>query len=77
MAGRIVVPASVAEPYSYYRNNVAKLPEIFDGLVRLGKPRVLSSSSASVYAHVEGFEVSEDSPLEPPSPYARTKHMTE
>jgi UDP-glucose 4-epimerase len=77
MAARIVVPESVAEPYSYYRDNVAKSLEMFHELVRLGKPRVLFSSSASVYAQVEGFEVTEDSPLDPPSPYARTKQMME
>jgi UDP-glucose 4-epimerase len=77
MAARIVVPESVEEPYEYYRDNVAKSLELFDQLVSLGKPRVLFSSSASLYAMVEGFEVDEDSPLEPPSPYARTKRVME
>ncbi len=77
MAARIVVPESVAQPYLYYRDNVAKSLELFDELVRLGKPRVLFSSSASVYAAAEDFEVREESPLDPPSPYARTKHMME
>ena len=43
----------------------------------LGKPRVVFSSSASLYATVDGFEVTEESPLDPPSPYARTKQMIE
>ena len=60
MAARIVVPESVVEPYAYYRDNVAKSLEMFDELVRLGRPRVLFSSSASVYAQVEGFEVDEE-----------------
>jgi UDP-glucose 4-epimerase len=77
MAARIVVPESVAQPYLYYRDNVAKSLELFDELVRLGKPRVLFSSSASVYAAGEDFEVTEESPLAPGSPYARTKHMME
>jgi UDP-glucose 4-epimerase len=77
MAARIVVPESVADPYSYYRDNVAKSLDLFDELVRLGKPKVVFSSSASLYAAVEGFEVTEESPLDPPSPYARTKHMME
>jgi UDP-glucose 4-epimerase len=77
MAALIVVPESVARPYDYYRNNVAKSLELFDELVALGKPRVLFSSSASVYATTPEFEVREDSPLAPPSPYARTKHMME
>jgi UDP-glucose 4-epimerase len=77
MAARIVVPESVEKPYEYYRDNVAKSLELFDELVAVGKPRVLFSSSASLYAMVEDFEVTEDSPLEPPSPYARTKRMME
>ncbi|NUR09752.1 MAG: UDP-glucose 4-epimerase GalE [Nocardioidaceae bacterium] len=77
MAARIVVPESVAQPYEYYRDNVAKSLDLFDELVRLGKPRVVFSSSASLYATVEGFEVTETSPLDPPSPYARTKRMME
>jgi UDP-glucose 4-epimerase len=77
MAARIVVPESVEQPYEYYRDNVAKSLELFDQLEKLGKPRVLFSSSASLYAAKEGFEVDESDPLDPPSPYARTKRMME
>ena len=77
MAARIVVPESMEQPYEYYRDNVAKSLELFDQLVALGKPRVLFSSSASLYAMVEDFEVTEESPLDPASPYARTKRVME
>jgi len=77
MAARIVVPESMQLPYEYYRDNVAKSLELFDELVALGKPRVLFSSSASLYAMKESFEVTEADPLEPASPYARTKRMME
>src|SRR3954471_1607727 len=80
MAARIVVPESVAQPYEYYRDNVAKSLELFDQLEKLGKPRVLFSSSASLYAvpqGKDGFEVTEADPLAPGSPYARTKRMME
>ena len=80
MAARIVVPESVAQPYEYYRDNVAKSLELFDQLEQLGKPRVLFSSSASLYAVPHGtddFEVTEADPLAPGSPYARTKRMME
>lgn len=77
MAARIVVPESVALPYEYYRDNVAKSLELFDQLVSLGKPRIVFSSTASLYALVPGFEVDEGSPLAPASPYARTKRMME
>ena len=61
----------------YYRDNVAKSLELFDELVALGKPRVVFSSSAALYATVDDFEVDEQAPLDPPSPYARTKRMVE
>ena len=78
MAARIVVPESVAQPYVYYRDNVAKSLDLFDELNALGKPRVVFSSSASLYdTPANGFEVDEQSPLAPPSPYARTKFMME
>ncbi len=77
MAARIVVPESVEQPYEYYRDNVAKSLELFDELDRLGKPRVIFSSSASLYALKDDFEVTEQDPLDPTSPYARTKRMME
>ncbi|GAA4379444.1 UDP-glucose 4-epimerase GalE [Nocardioides caricicola] len=77
MAARIVVPESVEQPYEYYRDNVAKSLELFDELTALGKSRVLFSSSASIYALKDEFEVSEGDALAPNSPYARTKRMME
>jgi UDP-glucose 4-epimerase len=77
MAARILVPESVRFPYLYYRENVAKSLEMFDQLEELGKPRVVFSSSASLYALKKSFEVSEQDQLEPSSPYARTKRMME
>jgi UDP-glucose 4-epimerase len=77
MAARIIVPESVERPYEYYRDNASKSLELFDELTSLGKPRVLSSSSASLYAPAENFEVTESSPVAPASPYARTKWVME
>ncbi|MGC4110524.1 MAG: UDP-glucose 4-epimerase GalE [Nocardioides sp.] len=87
MAARIVVPESVAQPYEYYRDNVAKSLELFDELVALGKPRVVFSSSGSLYAvksaapgdapDTDLFEVREEDALAPTSPYAATKWMIE
>lgn len=77
MAARIVVPESVELPYEYYRDNVAKSLELFDELVALGKTRLLFSSTASLYALKPDFEVREVDPVDPSSPYARTKRMME
>jgi len=76
-AARIIVPESVAQPYLYYRENVAKSVEFFHILHELGCDKVVFSSSASIYDLVPGFMVTEQSPLNPGSPYARTKFMME
>jgi len=76
-AARIIVPESVAEPYLYYRENVAKSLELFRILNELGCHRVVFSSSASIYGNADEYLVTEDCPLSPSSPYARTKYMME
>ena len=76
-AALIVVPESMAKPYEYYRENVAKSLELFRTLRDLGCKRIVFSSSAALYDVVPGFMVTEDSPLKPISPYARTKLMME
>jgi len=76
-AALIVIPESVSQPFDYYHENVCKSLELFKNLNRLGGKRVVFSSSASIYDIVPGFMVTEDSPLNPTNPYARTKVMME
>ncbi|MGD8214109.1 UDP-glucose 4-epimerase GalE [Aestuariimicrobium sp. Y1814] len=76
-AARIVVPESVSDPLGYYRNNVAKTITLLQAMVEHGVNRLLFSSSASIYATDENFQVTEQSPLDPGSPYATTKFMVE
>ena len=71
MAARVIVGESVAKPYLYYRDNVAKSLELFDQLTALGKPRVVFSSSASVYAaggEVRGLRGLPDASRSPRTP---------
>lgn len=77
LAALIVVPESVAQPLRYYRENVAKSIDFIDHVVRNGCQRYLFSSSASIYRPGDDFSVDESSPVEPLSPYARTKAMLE
>lgn len=77
LAALIVVPESVEKPYVYYHENVTKSIELFKNLNDLGCKNIVFSSSASIYDDVEGFMVSENSPIRPRSPYARTKYMME
>ncbi len=76
-AAKIIVPESVTIPLSYYENNVSKTIRLLNALQRNKVGRFLFSSSASIYASDENFVVTEESPLEPGSPYARTKFMVE
>lgn len=76
-AALIVVPESTEKPYEYYRENVCKSLELFNTLKEMGLKRLVFSSSASIYDTVPGFMVTEDAPLNPNSPYARTKYMME
>ena len=76
-AALIIVPESTEKPYNYYRENVAKSLELFKALKENGIERLVFSSSASIYDTVPGFMVTENAPLKPNSPYARTKYMME
>ncbi|SFY36340.1 UDP-glucose 4-epimerase GalE [Streptomyces atratus] len=76
-AALIVVPDSVADPVGYYRANVAKSLEFAGHLLRNGCTRMIFSSSASIYAAGADLTVDEDSPVDPQSPYARTKAVCE
>ncbi|BBH54449.1 UDP-glucose 4-epimerase GalE [Fluviispira sanaruensis] len=76
-AALIIVSESVQKPYEYYRENVAKSNELFENLKSLGCHKIVFSSSAAIYDAVPNFMVTEDSPLKPLSPYAKTKYMME
>jgi UDP-glucose 4-epimerase len=63
--------------WGYYRANVAKSLEFVAHLLRNDCRRMIFSSSASIYQTGADFTVDEDSPLDPGSPYARTKAVCE
>jgi len=76
-AALIVVPDSVAQPIRYYRENVSKTLEFVSSLIDQGCRRLIFSSSAAFYVPGEDYSVDEESPIEPISPYARTKAFVE
>lgn len=76
-AALIVIPESESDPYIYYKNNVSSSLEFFKNLSDIGVKKVIFSSSASVYGNSLKIEATEDSPLKPESPYAKTKYMME
>ena len=76
-AEKSAVWASVKKPYEYYHSNVVKSMELFKNLNDLGCKKIIFASSAAIYDDVPGFMVTERSPINPRSPFARTKYMTE
>lgn len=76
-AGSIVVPESVVDPLKYYRNNTAVSRSLLEAAVLGGVRHFIFSSTAAVYGMTGLDPVSEDVPLDPVSPYGRSKLMTE
>ena len=76
-AALILVPESTARPYEYYRENVGKSIDLFHTLQRLGYPRVVFSSSGTIYGNQPVQPVSENSIPNPRSPYAVSKLAAE
>ena len=58
-AGSIVVPDSMRDPLSYYRNNTMTTRNLLSAAVKGGVSRFIFSSTAAVYGNPERMPVSE------------------
>ena len=76
-AGSIVVPDSVRDPLSYYRNNTVNSRALIECAVTGGVRHFIFSSTAAVYGDPAEVPVKEDAPTQPISPYGWSKLMTE
>lgn len=76
-AGSIVVPESVSDPLKYYANNTAASRNLIEAAVLGGVKHFIFSSTAAVYGMTGLDPVVETTPLNPMSPYGRSKLMTE
>ncbi|WP_127754052.1 UDP-glucose 4-epimerase GalE [Devosia sp. 1566] len=76
-AGSIVVPESVSNPLKYYANNTAASRDLIEAAVAGGVKHFIFSSTAAVYGMTGLAPVVETTPLNPMSPYGRSKLMTE
>lgn len=73
-----VVPDSIDKSSDYYENNVIKTKDLLDDLVKHGVKNIVFSGSSSVYGNNGmGITLHEGIPINPQSPYASTKAITE
>ena len=76
-AERALVGNSVLNPYEYYISNVSKSIEFCNFVTAAGCKKLIYCSTAAIYEDVAGYMVSENSPVKPKSPFARSKYITE
>lgn len=74
---RSLVGESVAEPYAYYRNNVAGTLNLLETMREHGVDRLVFSSTAAVYGVPETDPIDEAHPTRPINPYGASKLMVE
>ena len=76
-AGLKAVGESVEQPLLYYDNNVRGTLSLLEAMQAVDCKTLVFSSSATVYGIPEQVPLTESSPLQPISPYGRTKLLIE
>lgn len=72
------VGESVEKPLAYYRNNLLSLINLLEAMHKYEAPRLVFSSSCTVYGEPEQSPVSETTPVQPAtSPYGNSKKINE
>jgi UDP-glucose 4-epimerase len=76
-AASIIVPDSVRDPLSYYRNNTVNSRALIESAIQCDVRSFIFSSTAAVYGNPAAVPVAEDAPTLPISPYGWSKLMAE
>ena len=72
------VGESVNNPLKYYQNNINSLVYLLEELNKLASPKLIFSSSCTVYGQADKLPITENSPIKvAESPYGNTKIMGE
>jgi UDP-glucose 4-epimerase len=71
------VGESVAHPLAYYRNNLGGLVTLCEAMRAAGVPRLVFSSSATVYGDPATLPIPEGAPLAAHNPYGQSKLLGE
>jgi len=76
-ASFIQVGESVQDPDKYYQNNVVNTLNLLNAMRAHGVMRIIYSSTAAIFGEPRYTPVDEGHPLQPISPYGRTKLIVE
>ncbi|MBN2561263.1 MAG: UDP-glucose 4-epimerase GalE [Phycisphaerae bacterium] len=76
-AAYIEVGESVVDPLKFYDNNVGNSVRLLRAVQRHGVKRFVFSSTCATYGLPERMPITEDTPQQPASPYARAKLAVE
>ncbi len=76
-AGLKAVGESVAQPLSYYDNNVVGTLRLLEAMTECKVKTLVFSSSATVYGDPQRLPLTEDHPLSATNPYGQTKLVIE
>lgn len=76
-AASIEVGESVKDPYLYYENNTFATLNLIDTMRKQGVHNLIFSSTCAVYGSPKKVPICESCPLQPESPYAHSKAMSE
>lgn len=76
-AADAIVMESVANPGKYYRNNVGSTLSLLEAMRDHQIPKLIFSSTCALYGNPMGNPITETHPIQPMSPYGRSKWMNE
>ncbi|NYE60148.1 UDP-glucose 4-epimerase [Duganella sp. 1224] len=76
-ASFIQVGESVAQPATYYENNVSNTVALLQAMVRHQVPRFIFSSTAAIFGNPDYVPIDEQHPKAPINPYGQSKLMVE
>ncbi len=71
------VDESVHNPKKYFHNNVEGTKNLLETMAKFKIKKIIFASSCTVYKDTGYLELTEDSPLEPKSPYGKSKLESE
>jgi len=71
------VGESVEQPGKYFSNNVSGIINLLDEMDKNGIKRLIFSSTCAVYGNPKTLPVTEDSEINPESPYGESKYICE